>query len=454
MHSILPKSPLLPLLAMALVGIAPGDSSAQSPARVFRVEVGVAREIQVVERLDLTGSVEAWREIRVPALASGAITALPAEEGMRVEKGALLFEVDPREQRATLAGAKAELDKARAQLEKMEAGSLPEEIRRARKNADAARARLQVAREDWERVRPLLEEGIVSPSEASRARSASDAAEAEMEQAEAALRLVEDGFRSEEVRTAAAEVRVRQAVVDRIEKEIADRTVVAPEGGVVVARLKEQGEWAAEGETILEMVVLDPVRVRLEAPQARVGRLRPGMAAEVTVDGLDRALQGEILAVVPRAASGSRNFPVLLRVANPDGRLSAGMFARARVEVGERRTDVAIPRAAIQYRGNRLAIYRLDPLPADFIWKPPPAPPGPRAAPPSPPPEAIAREIEVEIVEEHENELVVRAVVGKPPDAGDRVVVFGGSLLQEGSLLSPISAPGSAGGAGALPGAG
>ncbi len=421
---------------------------------VHKVEVGPIRELEITRRLEFTGSVDAWQEIEISSKARAQIVALPVEEGEVVRQGDLLFEMDARAEEIALARAKAELEKAEAELKKMTAGYLPEEIEEARRGVTAAQARLNAARDDWERLRPLAEQEVIPPSEATRARVAFEVAQSEVSRAQARLDILEQGFRSEEVQIAAAEVKVRRATVDDILRRLADHRITAGETGVVVTKLKETGEWANEGEAVLRMVVLDPMRLRLEVPQADLGLIARGQRAEMTVDGLgDRVFAAEVTNVIPQARLGTRNFPVMLRVDNSSGLLAAGMFARVKVLVGEPRRALVVPREAVRNLGVKLVVYRVDPLPPDFEYVPP-APPAGRNAPPGglnpmarmAVPNGRAREIEVIVTDELQTEVAIRSREAGEIEALTEVVIFGNSRLTDGALLHRIN--------GSLPGAG
>ncbi|MBI1785242.1 efflux RND transporter periplasmic adaptor subunit [Candidatus Sumerlaeota bacterium] len=416
-------------------------------AGVYRVEVGTIQEIELSQTLQLTGSLDPWRDIEIGSRARGRIILIPIEEGRQVKKGDVLFEMDDRADQIALARAKAELDKALAERKKMKSGSLPQEIVSARKAAEAAQARLKAAQDEWDRLRPLAEEKVISEREATRGRSALEVAQSEYSQAEAKLKLVEEGFRSEEVMIAEAEVKARQAAVDDILRRIDDHHVTAPETGAIVARLKEPGEWANEGETVARMVVLDPMKLRIEVPQAQIASVHSGQKAAMSVDGIaERTFAAEVTNVIPQARSETRNFPVLLKVENSDLALSAGMFARVRLAIGDKYKGLSVPREAVQYRGTKLVIYRVEDLPPELASKNAPAgdaKPGSAAAPT---PDAIAREVEVKISEELKDRVIIKPVGAGKLAPGDEIVVSGGSRLKEGSLLKRLNPP--------MPGAG
>ena len=108
---------LLPLLLAAAIATAcnssasPGDDAPPPP------EVSVA---EVVERSvrqwdDFTGRVSAVETVELRPRVSGYVQRVAFEEGQLLEKGDLLFEIDPRPYRAALARAEAELARARSE---------------------------------------------------------------------------------------------------------------------------------------------------------------------------------------------------------------------------------------------------------------------------------------------------------------------------------------------------
>lgn len=91
--------------------------------------VTVARPLQqsVTEYLEFTGTLRAVEEVEIRARVPGFLQSMHFTPGTRVDKGELLFVIDPREFEAELSAAKAELESAKAQ------------VRRARTELDRAR---------------------------------------------------------------------------------------------------------------------------------------------------------------------------------------------------------------------------------------------------------------------------------------------------------------------------
>ena len=98
-------------------------------------------------------------------------------------------------------------------------------------------------------------------------------------------------------------------------------TIRAPFDGFVTQKLTEVGDWAAAGQSLVEVVQLNPIDIVINVPQSQIYRLQQSMAAgidaaEVSIDGVDNSFTGKIDRIVPRADLKSRTFPVRIRIEN------------------------------------------------------------------------------------------------------------------------------------------
>jgi RND family efflux transporter MFP subunit len=83
-------------------------------------KVTVAKPLQqeVIDYLEFTGTTYAFEEVEVRARVAGFLQSMNFTPGTKVEKGDLLFVIDPREYQAELNAAKAEQSSAEAQLKR------------------------------------------------------------------------------------------------------------------------------------------------------------------------------------------------------------------------------------------------------------------------------------------------------------------------------------------------
>lgn len=80
------------------------------------VKVMSPEQREIIEWQEFTGRFEAVEEVAIRARVTGYLDAVHFDDGQRVNKGDLLFEIDPRPFQATLARAEAELSRVQSQL--------------------------------------------------------------------------------------------------------------------------------------------------------------------------------------------------------------------------------------------------------------------------------------------------------------------------------------------------
>ncbi len=284
------------------------------PVAVARRDITVAAEA--------AGTVEPILVVEVKSKASGEITDLRAETGDIVQQGELLVQVDPREPRNQVAQAVADTAVARAQLA----------------NAESHKRRA----EDLRRAE------LISEQEFEQANLTFANARAALVRAERALQLAEIQLQDTEVRAP-------------ITGTIIEKTV---ERGQIIASATSQ---VSGGTTLLRMADLSEVQVRTLVDETDIGKISPGLAATITVDAYpNRQFQGRVLKIEPQSTTNQNvtMFPVLIRIANEEGRLRPGMNAQVEIHVSERRGVLAIPNAALRTQrdvGSAATVLGLDP---------------------------------------------------------------------------------------------
>ena len=159
-----------------------------------------------------------------------------------------------------------------------------------------------------------------------------------------------------------AELARAHAAVEEKRATLAKKRIVAPFDGRLGITRVDPGQFLNKGDAVVELEAIDSVYVDFGLPQQDVAKLAPGMTLTVTVDAYpDREFSGTLEAVNPRISESTRNVRVRGVVANPDGALRPGMFARARIDLAETRRVIVLPTAAIVYNPYGDAVYVLTP---------------------------------------------------------------------------------------------
>jgi HlyD family secretion protein len=286
--------------------------------------------------LKLYGNVDI-RQVDLAFNAEGKIAAVPVEEGDRVAKGELLARLDDASYQNLVDAARARLDRSRAQLAELEAGTRPPELARARAAVDAAQAAVAQTEATLDRRRRLLAEGNTSQARFDAAKRAYQEATARLEQRRQELELARRGPREERIAAARAQRAFNAATLALARERLDNTELHAPAAGTVLTRIREPGATVGPTAPVLTLALRTPMRVRTYVGEPNLGRVKPGMPVTVTTDSApDTAYRGHVGFVSPTAEFTPKTvqtaelrtelvYRVRVIVENPDDRLRQGM---------------------------------------------------------------------------------------------------------------------------------
>ena len=129
--------------------------------------------------------------------------------------------------------------------------------------------------------------------------------------------------------------------------------------GLIARRWISRGEFVAAGQKLFELVSLDPIEVEFHLPEADASRVRKGVRIQVTVAPYpDETFEGSVHVVSPIIDERTRTLRVKALIDNADGRLSPGLFARAKLGIAQRADVVTIPEEAVLQRSDGEIVFR------------------------------------------------------------------------------------------------
>ena len=243
-----------------------------------------AREREVEGNfIKVSGNIEAI-EVDVGFKVSGRIVSRFFEEGDWVDKGKVLAKLDDEDFRNRLEVARATLSSNEARLNKLLAGSRPEEIRQAEAAMNQAKSDLENKEAHYERLKPLFERGVIPKDTLDSAEAAFKMAKAASQAALENYLLVKEGPRKEDIEDARAQVEQARASVKLNETQLSYTTLYSPISGVVLVRSGEVGEVVNPGTSILTMADIENVWLKAYIPETDLSRVKWGQEVIVTTD--------------------------------------------------------------------------------------------------------------------------------------------------------------------------
>lgn len=236
--------------------------------------------------LVLYGNVD-LRQADLPFNASERVTEVLVQEGDHVRAGQLMARLDPTRIEPQVAKAEADVAGEQQVVNRMHAGTRPEEVSQGRANVLSAQADSANARRQYDRLAQLAKNSsgrAVSQQDLDTAKAALDVAEARLAVNRKALDLQVAGPRKEDIAQAEAQLRSDEAQLALLRRQLADTELHAPLDGVVRTRLVEPGEIASPQKPAFTLAIVDPKWIRAYISEADLGSVHEGIAASVTTD--------------------------------------------------------------------------------------------------------------------------------------------------------------------------
>lgn len=307
----------------------PGEARASRQVKTARVE-----ETPFGESVTVNGTLAAFDQTTASVKVAGRLRTVTVDLGSVVRRGQVIAQLEPTDYNLRVQQAEAALAQARARVGLSPDGKddrvNPEQTGTVRQ----ARAVLDEARVSRDRSARLVEQGIVARSEF----DATDAAY------KVALSKYQDAI--EEIRNRQALVAQRRSELALARQQLSDTAVHAPIDGIVQEKRASVGEYVAAGAPVVDIVRMDPLRLRAEVPERDAVSVRSGQNVRVSVDGDSNIYVGQITRLSPVIAQQTRMLIVEADVRN-NGQLRPGAFARAEIVTNDAKMAVTVPSNAI-----------------------------------------------------------------------------------------------------------
>lgn len=247
--------------------------------------------------LDASGYVTARRVATVSAEVMGLLLSVDVDEGMLVQQGQVLAQIDDSVARIQLRLAQAQVETQLARVQSLQ-------------------VELAEAQRESQRLAKLGGAGdYASESQLSRARTAVD-------------RLLAD------IRSAQAELRVTGLQVERQQNLVDDHRIRAPFGGVVIGKSAQAGEIVAPSSAgggftrtgICTIVDMQSLEIEVDVNEAFIGRVQSDQAVVAKLDAYPRwQIPAKVIAVIPTADRSKATVRVRIQIIEKDSRILPDM---------------------------------------------------------------------------------------------------------------------------------
>ena len=249
-----------------------------------------------------TGTTFPRAEAQLGPNAGGVIEKILVKEGDTVKRGQIVFRQDVRDAALRIEQAKVALD--------------------------AARVNLRASETDYQRTKSMFEQKAMNQVQWDQAQTRLDSAKVQVQQAEVALNVAN--------------------------KALADGTVRSPIDGVVVQKLKSEGEMATMMPPTVVLVIQDQstLELRFRLPERALRYVKIGASVKAKFDALGIEREAKVTRIQSAIDAQTRTVEVVVLLPNQDGALRAGLLASVELEpavaeaVAKEKAAAAAPTAA------------------------------------------------------------------------------------------------------------
>ncbi|MEC7119294.1 MAG: efflux RND transporter periplasmic adaptor subunit [Pseudomonadota bacterium] len=258
--------------------------------------------------LAANGDIAAWQEVVIGSEISGfRLTAVHADVGDRVRKGQVLAEIN--------------------------ADTIQAELRQSEAAVVEAQALLVEASANAQRAQSLKDSGAASSLE---------------------IAQYVTGQQTSQARLAAAKARVQADEV-----RLAQTRIIAPDDGIISARMATVGSLTQNGQELFRMVRDGRLEWRAEVTAAELSQINLGMTAQIQPpDPTAAVVNGTVRSIAPVVDRNTRNGLIYVDIPS-NSTLRAGMFAQGHFMLGER-AALTLPQSAVLLRDGFAYVFVVD----------------------------------------------------------------------------------------------
>lgn len=273
-------------------------SKTQTVVELASTDLIRATQRELGQGVSVTGALKATHSAVIKARVAGELQGLTVREGDSVKAGQVLARIESVEYEAR--------------------------VNQAQRQAEAAKAQIDIARRQFDNNKALVDQGFIS-------KTALDTSAATLDSAQASYKAA-------------------LASTDVARKSLDDTVLRSPLSGTVAQRLAQPGERVGVDARILEVMDLQRLELEASVSASDAVSVRVGQRAQLTVEGMAAAGRGPLIAKVarinPSTQPGSRSVLIYLTLDSAEG-LRQGLYAEGRLGTG-RVSAVTIPLTSVR----------------------------------------------------------------------------------------------------------
>lgn len=309
-------------------------ANADAKSQPRQVKTVAVAETPIGDTVIVNGTLAAYDQATVGTKVAGRVQYIYVDFGTVVRKGQQIAKLEPQDYQLRVQQAEAALAQARVRVGLTPEGGDDRVTMDQTGTVREAKAVLDESKAKRDRAARLINQGIIP--------------KAEMDTADADYKVAMSRYQDaiEEIRNRQGVLAQRRSELNLARQQLADTILYAPMNGVVQQKQASVGEYLAAAAPVVDIVQVDPLRLRVDVPERESHKIHTGQSVRVTLEGDPDSYLGTVKRLSPSISQQNRVLSVEADVRN-NGHLKPGAFVKAEIVTDQTSTAATVPTSAI-----------------------------------------------------------------------------------------------------------
>jgi HlyD family secretion protein len=335
------------LLASALFILGACSSEKKEDAPAVPVQIVTVESSPLEQRISADAVLFPVAQAALIPKISSPVKKFLVNRGSHVRAGQLLAVLENNDLTAAAQESKGAYDQAEAAYTTTTAADLPQELRKAELDAQAAKEALDAQEKVYNSRKDLFQQGALPRKELDQGGVDLTAARNQYEIDQKHLEALNAVVNQQGLKSAKGQLESAQGKYKGATAQLSYSEIRSPINGVVTDRPLFPGEMAAAGTPLVTVMDISQVIARGHIPQESAALLKVGDKSEIELPGVEKAVPARVVVVSPALDPNSTTVEVWVQAKNPGGAMRPGSSVQVSMLVQSVTDALAIPVSAL-----------------------------------------------------------------------------------------------------------
>lgn len=335
------------LAGAASLLLLPGCSKEKTEEPTVSVQVAPVEKKTIQQTVTAEASLFPLAQSAIVPKITAPVKKFYVKRGGRVHKDQLLAVLENRDLEAAAQDTRGAYDQAQAAYTTTTAASLPEEIQKAKLDAQVAKENLDATQKMYDSRQQLFKEGALPRKELDQATVNLVQARSQYDVAQKHLDSLMAVGKQQELKSAAGQLESAKGKYMGAAAQLSYSEIRSPIDGWVTDRPLYPGEMPASGVPLITVMDLSQVIARAHIPQEQAALLKVGDSATISAPGLEKPVEGKVTVVSPALDPNSTTVEIWVQAQNPKQVLKPGSSVQVAMIAKTVPDALVVPAAAI-----------------------------------------------------------------------------------------------------------